>query len=94
MVFTDAFQGAGHWIAFVLLAAVRARMLLEGLRREPGEPEVKRMFLFSLLVSALATGIDAAVAGLTIPAGATGPRRLPRDRTHEGVDVVHGRPPG
>jgi manganese efflux pump family protein len=67
MAFADAFQSVDHWIAFALLAALGARMLLEGLRREPGEPEAKRMFLFSLLVSALATSIDAAAAGLTLP---------------------------
>lgn len=62
-----AFQEVDHWIAFALLAVLGGRMLMEGFRSEPGEPEARRMFLFSLLVSALATSIDAAAAGLTLP---------------------------
>jgi manganese efflux pump family protein len=65
--FGAAFQAVDHWIAFLLLAVLGGRMLMEGFRKEPAEPEAKRLFLFSLLVSALATSIDAAAAGLTLP---------------------------
>lgn len=67
IAFADAFKSFDHWVAFILLAILGARMIAEGLRHQPDEPEAKRLFLFSLLVSALATSIDAAAAGLTLP---------------------------
>jgi manganese efflux pump family protein len=67
LAFTDIFKSFDHWLAFALLGILGIRMIGEGLRREADEPEVKRLFLLSLLVSALATSIDAAAAGLTLP---------------------------
>ena len=67
LAFADIFQRVDHWVAFALLAILGIRMIREGLRQEPDAPEVKRIFLLSLLVSGLATSIDAAAAGMMLP---------------------------
>ncbi len=57
-----------HWIAFVLLAAIGAKMLWDAFHEE-GEckPEQKQLskFLTELVVLSIATSIDALVAGIS-----------------------------
>jgi putative Mn2+ efflux pump MntP len=58
-----------HWIAFVLLVAIGAKMLWEA-KDVKGVSERSESALFaprSLLVLAVATSIDALAAGLTLP---------------------------
>lgn len=56
-----------HWVAFVLLVVIALHMMREG--RSSTSPEVsERSGNASLLVVALATSIDAAAAGATLPA--------------------------
>ena len=66
-----AFEGEietfDHWIAFALLLVLGIRMLREALADEEGaEPPLRDHFL-GLATAALATSIDAAAAGLTLP---------------------------
>ncbi|MBC7986470.1 MAG: manganese efflux pump [Sphingomonadaceae bacterium] len=54
-----------HWIAFVLLGAIGVKMIHES-RREQGRGS-QRLSGLGLLAAAVATSIDAAVAGITLP---------------------------
>jgi putative Mn2+ efflux pump MntP len=58
-----------HWIAFVLLAGIGAKMLYEARTADgeegPNQSDVFRLHV--LLVLALATSIDALAAGITLP---------------------------
>lgn len=68
--FGAAFQAWDHWIAFVLLGGLGARMLWEARNAEENEeaPAGAEPFaLGALLPLAVATSIDAAAAGVTLP---------------------------
>ena len=65
-MFTGFVAAAGHWIAFALLALLGAKMGYEGLQPDHGTP-VKTLSGSALLAAALATSIDAAAAGITLP---------------------------
>lgn len=68
LAFAGGFEAFDHWIAFVLLAILGGRMLIEA--ASPGEDgkEVGRHSrLLGLAVAAFATSVDAAAAGLTLP---------------------------
>jgi putative Mn2+ efflux pump MntP len=55
-----------HWIAFGLLVLIGAKMVIDAIRANDGdEPEPGTPVLY--LGLALATSIDAAAAGLTLP---------------------------
>jgi len=61
-----------HWIAFILLGCVGGKMAFESIRRltneAPGEDDVSPRTggLLSLVLTALATSIDAAAVGVTL----------------------------
>jgi manganese efflux pump family protein len=55
-----------HWVAFTLLALIGAKMIRDGLK--PGEPPTELARGFGLLGLAVATSIDAAAAGIALPA--------------------------
>lgn len=61
-----------HWIAFILLGGVGGKMAFESIRRltnrAPGEDDVSPRTggLLSLVLTALATSIDAAAVGVTL----------------------------
>ncbi len=60
-----------HWVAFILLAVVGGRMALEAARRlgTAGAPEdggERRDGLLTLVLTAMATSIDAAAVGVTL----------------------------
>lgn len=55
-----------HWVAFALLTLIGGKMIVEAVRRDDGaEPPPASMGLY--LGLAIATSIDAAAAGLTLP---------------------------
>ena len=54
-----------HWVAFVLLAGIGAKMLWEA--RQPAAAAEGGLQLRVLLVLALATSVDAFAAGITLP---------------------------
>jgi putative Mn2+ efflux pump MntP len=66
LAFAAWFAAVDHWIALFLLGFLGARMLHEGLARDEGEcaPPIGG---WSLLAAAIATSIDAAAAGVTLP---------------------------
>jgi len=64
-----AVQAWSHWIAFVLLGGIGAKMLWES-RGRNDETDAARTDLFDvrvMLVLAIATSIDALAAGVTLP---------------------------
>jgi putative Mn2+ efflux pump MntP len=56
-----------HWIAFVLLSALGVRMIVEARRGGDDAADTPPGSLGLYLVLALATSIDAAAAGVTLP---------------------------
>lgn len=63
--FTGLITGFDHWLAFLLLAIIGAKMIHEGLE-EPEEEETIRVLQFvPVLVLSLATSIDALAVGVS-----------------------------
>jgi manganese efflux pump family protein len=71
----DAIARWDHWIAFVLLGGLGARMIVGALRRKPDEAADAgaRAGAALYLALAVATSIDAAAAGITLPLMAAPP---------------------
>lgn len=72
VLFADAIASFDHWVAFVLLAVVGGKMILEGFRKDPpgeesdpGKETPARGWV--LVTLAIAVSIDAAAAGITLP---------------------------
>jgi len=70
--FASLIESFDHWIAFGLLAIVGAKMVREGVKADPpgaeSDPGKERLASgWSLLMLAVATSIDAAAAGITLP---------------------------
>lgn len=55
-----------HWVAFTLLFILGARMIIEGFRKESGEPEAapSRHGFWLLVTTAIATSLDAMAVGV------------------------------
>ena len=66
VAFAAAIRDFDHWIAFALLGFLGARMIREGLSREDGDC-APTLSGWALLGAAVATSIDAAAAGITLP---------------------------
>lgn len=71
-LFADMIAGVDHWVAFVLLAFVGGKMMLEGFKKDPpgeasdpGKEKPARGWM--LITLAIAVSIDAAAAGITLP---------------------------
>ena len=62
----SAFEKMIPWIALLLLLLIGGKMLLEGIRGEEEEEEVKSLSLGALMVKGVATSIDALSVGFTI----------------------------
>jgi manganese efflux pump family protein len=67
--YIDRYQG---WVAFVLLAAIGLKMIVDGIRANAGGEHVAGTVGIYLGL-AIATSIDAAVAGFTLPTLAVAP---------------------
>ena len=72
VLFADLISGIDHWVAFVLLAFVGGKMMLEGFKKDPpgedsdpGKEKPARGWM--LITLAVAVSIDAAAAGMTLP---------------------------
>lgn len=69
-VFAARIVGWGHWVTFVVLAGLGAKMIIEGLRASgEEEQQTKQAFPFNMKVLAalaIATSIDALAAGVTL----------------------------
>ena len=55
------------WVAFGLLALLGTKMIVEALRKDADDDEKPSSDLVTLLGLAIATSIDAAAAGITLP---------------------------
>ena len=68
-VATDFITPIDHWIAFILLALIGGKMLLDAFREgdeeDAGEPKDARLDFKELLMLAIATSIDALAVGIT-----------------------------
>ncbi len=67
VAFAGTIEAVDHWIAFVLLALVGGKMLYEGVQSDPPGDERQLASGKALLMLAVATSIDAAAAGFTLP---------------------------
>ncbi len=65
--FTGVIGAFDHWIAFGLLGALGAKTIYEGLSADDDAGPAPRLSNLALLGAALATSIDAAAAGVTLP---------------------------
>ena len=72
-LFAEWIEAIDHWVAFVLLSLLGARMLREAFsgERVPGVPLKVHAHYAGLFAAALATSVDAAAAGLTLDLFAT-----------------------
>jgi putative Mn2+ efflux pump MntP len=59
-------EAVDHWIAFVLLGFLGLKMIYEGLQPSDDEPRTA-LDGHALFIAAIATSIDAAAAGVTLP---------------------------
>jgi len=66
--FKKAISGFDHWLAFILLAFIGGKMMLEARRRPDCRAEGTRLRLPVLLALAVATSIDALAVGLSFSA--------------------------
>lgn len=64
--FAGAIRNVDHWVAFVLLGLLGAKMLREGLAGGAASP-APALIGWALLGAAVATSVDAAAAGITLP---------------------------
>jgi putative Mn2+ efflux pump MntP len=64
--FTDILQAVDHWVALVLLSWLGVNMAREGLAKEPEAPPPD-LSGWTLFAASIATSIDAAIAGITLP---------------------------
>jgi putative Mn2+ efflux pump MntP len=69
IAFVSIVREVDHWIAFVLLTLIGGRMVYAGLNVDTGMPDARVPLVrgWGLLIAAIATSIDAAAAGMTLP---------------------------
>jgi putative Mn2+ efflux pump MntP len=69
VAFAGLIEAWDHWIAFVLLALIGFKMIWEGNKSDPPREKetAKQAGGWALLGLAVATSIDAAAAGITLP---------------------------
>lgn len=63
--FTGLIAGFDHWLAFLLLAIIGARMIHEGLENEDEEEPISGIQFVPVMVLSLATSIDALAVGVS-----------------------------
>jgi len=68
VAFSSEIETVAHWVAFVLLGFLGSRMLFEAAARvRESRTSSGRSHYWGLAIAALATSIDAAAAGITLP---------------------------
>ena len=60
----DMISSIDHWIAFLLLSAIGAKMIYEAWKIEETEKEIEVLSIYVLFVLSIATSIDALAVGL------------------------------
>ena len=66
LAFAQVLQAVDHWIALIVLSALGLKMLREAFD-DDGEGAPRQLVGWALFTCAIATSIDAAAAGLTLP---------------------------
>jgi putative Mn2+ efflux pump MntP len=67
-LFSGAIAAFDHWVAFALLGFLGTRMLAEAVQGGPeDDTSARRSHYAGLTIAAIATSIDAAAAGITLP---------------------------
>ncbi|MDP5280190.1 manganese efflux pump MntP family protein [Sphingomonas sp. DG1-23] len=66
IAFEGMIRDVDHWVAFVLLGLLGAKMVREGTAGEEATP-APALIGWALLGAAVATSVDAAAAGITLP---------------------------
>ena len=54
-----------HWIAFLLLAIIGVKMIIEGIRGEEGETRIEAIRFVPVIILSVATSIDALAVGVS-----------------------------
>jgi manganese efflux pump family protein len=72
LAFAGLIENIDHWVAFVLLAVVGGKMMMEGFKKDPPGEESdpgkeKPASGWTLITLSVAVSIDAAAAGITLP---------------------------
>lgn len=68
VTFSSTMAAFGHWIGFALLSFLGLRMLSEAARSgQENTLSQRRSHYVGLIIAAIATSIDAAAAGITLP---------------------------
>lgn len=60
----DLIHSIDHWVAFVLLAIVGGKMIVDGIRNKPDVPRGNLLKMRALITMGVATSIDATVVGV------------------------------
>jgi len=69
VAFAGVIEAYDHWVAFALLTLLGGRMLIAAASGKDDEaPEEERTGILAIVIAAFATSIDAAAAGLALPA--------------------------
>jgi putative Mn2+ efflux pump MntP len=63
--FSDKIQSFDHWIAFVLLGSIGAKMIKDSFAKDEEQPTGDSFGFIKMLVLAFATSIDALAVGIT-----------------------------
>lgn len=63
-----AIEDYDHWVAFLLLGGIGFKMIHDARRPGPGPTDEPALRIGVLLVSAVATNLDAGIVGVTLPA--------------------------
>lgn len=64
---SEMIRAVDHWIAFILLGLLGGKLLWEGLSKQEAATPAPALIGWALLGGAIATSIDAAAAGVTLP---------------------------
>ncbi len=63
--FAERISALDHWIAFLLLAFIGGKMIVEALKKDTGTETASKFDLAELLILSVATSIDALAVGIT-----------------------------
>ncbi|HEV7658503.1 MAG TPA: manganese efflux pump MntP family protein [Allosphingosinicella sp.] len=67
LAFASMLSAVDHWVALVLLSLLGLRMMREALSDDSDGGGTRRLAGWALFTAALATSVDAAAAGITLP---------------------------
>lgn len=67
LAFKSLIADYDHWVAFVLLTVIGAKMVFESFQINTASKRVNHFEITTLLILSLATSVDALVVGITLP---------------------------